>query len=73
VPTKTKGMIMKNLKLLRQDLGLSQYELAGASEVPRWKIQLVEQQIGKFSQEDLEKIEKILLPAKQKKHAQVSK
>lgn len=47
---------MKNLKLIRLERGLSQYELALASEVPRYVIQMAETALKMPSSQQIERI-----------------
>lgn len=48
------------IKELRREVGLSQYELAEVSKVPRYKVQLTEQGIACLAVDELTRILKML-------------
>lgn len=57
----------KQLKLHRIEAGLSQIELAFATDVSRWVISLAEQGLRELTPNEIERIETILGPITKKK------
>lgn len=55
-------MKIDQLKYLRHELRISQYELAEASGIPRWKIQLAEQGLRGLEPDEKQAIICILKP-----------
>ena len=62
---------MVNLKPLRRDCGLSQYELARAAGLHRWKISHAELGIYEFTDAERKRVSKILLTAAREKNARL--
>ena len=51
---------MNKINFYRKELRLSQYELAAATQIPRWRIQLFESGILEPSSEELDRLRLIL-------------
>lgn len=62
---------MKNLKKLRRDSGLTQYGLAGATGIHRWRISHAELGLITLTPEEIDMVRRILVAESKKKSERV--
>jgi predicted transcriptional regulator len=63
--------ILKNLRKLRRDAGLTQYRLAAATEIHRWRISHAELGLLQLTAEEVDLIRKVLIAASRQKSARL--